>query len=179
MTRYDRRPRREWDEPERGRSAVQQIGTFRLVGFIAIVAGSFIVLNRPKDETPTTNVPRIAVDGALATIVRAQLPKAKLTAGESGNLAAQIRGGLTVDAAILTTAATQLLTDQERCSNPEAVATRATSTYAGCLVNANGSSRALGAAAIDALTDLEGRDALLEAGFEVPPDRPTPVGTTP
>ncbi|MFT4034482.1 MAG: hypothetical protein QM679_02780 [Patulibacter sp.] len=182
MSRYDRRPLREWEQPPHRPSAARQIGMLRLVGFIAILAGSYVVLNRPRTPQPTTPVPsqpRIAVDTALAATVRRQLPHATLTTGSSAQLDRKLRSGLVVDLAVLASRRVAALAATERCSGPQAIAARDDAQYAACFVNAAGSSRALGRLALEALTDLAGRDQLLAAGFDVPDLRPKPAPTTP
>lgn len=184
MSKYDRRPLREWEEPKRRRSATQQIGAFRLVGFIAIMAGSFLVFRNfgsgGDATTPTSGTtPRVAVDAALAPVVRIRVPRAKLTTGTSDELVSKIRSGLVVDVAVLGAQQTAVLAASERCSEAEAIAERGSARYAACLVNAKGSSRALAAEALTALTDLKGRGALLDAGFDVPEVRPEAAATTP
>ena len=66
-----------------------------------------------------------------------------------------------------------LLASAERCSTPEPIAERGAARYVACQMNANGSSRALAAKALAALTGIAGRDALLSAGYDIPEARPT------
>lgn len=149
----------------------------RLIGFVLILAGSFVVLRPGKHNTPTPTSgadPRVAVDTALAPAVRARLPHARLLTGTSDELIAKVRTGDTVvDLVILAPRQVALLASSERCSSPQPVAERGSARFVACLMNADGSSRALAAKALTAITDLEGRDALLAAGFDVPEARPT------
>ncbi len=183
MSRYDRRPLREWERDEDRGSMTQQIGFLRLLGFVAILAATFLVF-RQHDNTPAPaptsgTPPRVAIDEALAPTLRAQLPKAKLTTSDSDDLEAQIRSGLTVDLAVLGTRQIAALGASDRCSSPQAIASRGGAKYAACLVNVDGASRALAAEALAALTGLEGRDALLNAGYDIPSARPQSTSTTP
>lgn len=185
MSRYDRRPLREWDDDRTTRrTATQQVGAFRLVGFVVILLATYVVFrNFGTDPTPTTptsgSPPRVAIDAALAPVLRARLPHAQLTVGTSDELAMKVREGTPFDATVLGATQTAALASAERCSDAQPVAAKGSARYATCLVNAAGSSRALAAAAVDALTDLDGRSALLDAGFDVPTTRPEPLRTTP
>ncbi|MBO9532446.1 MAG: hypothetical protein J7513_05675 [Solirubrobacteraceae bacterium] len=177
--RYDRRPRRDWDDRGKPRSAGQQIGNLRLIGFIAILAVSFTLLNRKDDPPPTPNEPRIAADSAIAPTIRTLLPKARIRTGTSDELAGDIRGGLVVDLAVLRREQVAPLAGDEQCAEATPIAEKAKTVYAACRVNANGSSRDLANPALDALTSIKGRDALLDGGFDIPEVRPTAVPTTP
>lgn len=175
MTRYDRRPRREWDEPRR--SPASQIGNLRLLGFLVILASSFMLLNRGKDEPATPTTPRVAIDAAIASPVRGVIGTATLTTGTSAELAERLRDGLVVDLALLDRSAAQTLIDAGTCSDAAVFASRGRTQYVACDVNAQGSSREHASAVRERLASLAGRDALIGAGLDVPQsgDRTTPA----
>jgi hypothetical protein len=179
MTRYDRRPRRDWDEPRR--SPASQIGSLRLLGFLVILASSFLLLNRGKDEPPATTTPRVAVDAAIAAPVRTVIGSATLTTAPSQELTQRLRDGLVVDLALLDRDAAQTLIDAGTCSDAAVFASRGRTQYVACDVNAQGSSRELASTVRTRLASFEGRDALIGAGLDVPQtgDPTTPASTPP
>ncbi|MEH3054492.1 MAG: hypothetical protein PGN13_10880 [Patulibacter minatonensis] len=187
--RYDRRPRRQWEDEPARRSAQQQIGTFRLIGFfvLLVVVFAYTFQSFGKDDppvptgtssaTPVTGAPRIAAADALDGTIRRRLPKAKLRTGRSGALLAQLGIGSApnADVAFLALADARALAAAGRCSSPQPIATRDGTSYAACALTTDGASRPLAAVAIDALTDIDGRDDLINAGFDVPEVRPSAV----
>lgn len=186
MSRYDRRPRRDWNPaPRRGGAA--QIGSVRLIGFIVVLAGSFLLLNRDGDKQPVPpSTPRVAVDAAIERPTRAAIGSATLTTAPSTALVTRIRDGLVVDLALLERDAAQTLIDAELCSDAAVFASRGRTEYVACDLNAQGSSRQLASEVREALASLRGRDALIGAGLDVPqstgaasaPDA-SPATTTP
>lgn len=51
--RYDRRPRRTWDDDRATRRPIaEQLGGLRVIGLIVVFAGSFALLNRKDDPAP-------------------------------------------------------------------------------------------------------------------------------
>lgn len=181
MTRYDRRPRRDWDDTPR-RGTPGQIGSVRLIGFVVVLAGSFLLLNRGKDAPKPPSTPRVAVDAAIASPARAAIGAGTFTAAPSDALVARIRGGLVVDIALLDRDAAQTLIDAGTCDDAAVFASRNRTDYVACDVNAQGSSRELSSRVRDRLAGLEGRDTLIGAGLDVPQsgDAPTtPSATTP
>lgn len=179
MTRYDRRPRREWDEPRRSPSS--QIGSLRLLGFLVILASSFMLLNRGSDEPAAPTTPRVAVDAAIASPVRGVIGTATITASPSAELARRLRDGLFVDLALLDGETAQSLVDAGTCSDAAVFASRGRTQYVACNVNAQGSSRERAATVRDRLASLDGRDALIGAGLDVPQtgDATPPAATAP
>ncbi len=169
MTRYDRRPRREWDEP-RGRGRADGIGSVRLIGFVVVLGGSFLLFNRPGESPTQPAGPRVAVDAAIAAPTRAAIASgsAAYTVASSAQLVARIRGDLIVDIALLRRADAQQLIDTGACSDAAVFASRGATDYVACDVNAQGSSRDLAARVRARLASLEGRDVLLDAGLDVP-----------
>lgn len=168
MTRYDRRPRRDWnDAPRRGGAG--QIGSVRLIGFIVVLAGSFLLFNRDGGKQPVPpSTPRVAVDAAIADSTRAAIGSATLTTAPSSALVARIRDGLVVDLALLERGAAQTLIDAELCSDAAVFASRGRTEYAACDINAQGSSRQRASEVRESLASLRGRDALIGAGLDVP-----------
>ncbi len=186
MSRYDRRPRRDWNAAPR-RGGAGQIGSVRLIGFIVVLAGSFLLLNRDGDKQPVPpSTPRVAVDAAIRTPHAGRdrqrdahhrpLDRARHTDPD----------GLVVDLALLERDAAQTLIDAELCSDAAVFASRGRTAYVACDLNAQGSSRQLASEVREALASLRGRDALIGAGLDVPqstgaasaPDA-SPATTTP
>lgn len=179
MSRYDRRPRQHWDEPSR--SGPRQVGSVRLIGFVVVLGGSLLLLNRGEDDPPRPpSAPRIAVDATIAAPVRAVVGASTPTTGTSTQLVARIRGGLVVDIALVDRDAAQTLIDAGTCSDAAVFASRGRTQFVACDVNAQGSSRELSSRVRERLASLDGRDQLINAGLDVPQtgDQVTPSSTS-
>lgn len=163
-----------WD-PDAGYDRANKIGAgLRGAGFIVIVLAFLIVSQQfvtSDDEDPTT--PGQALVYAAADL---QPPLDDLDAttqvtmeyGASPALRQKVVDGTAVDVFVGLRDDTVALVEDGLCTDAAPVATEP-AEYAACLVDRRGARTAEATKFLDALTGLDGRDALLQAGFEVPP----------
>lgn len=165
--RFERKPLRDWERGESRRSPSQQIGAFRLLGFLAILVGSFVVIRGFGEDQRTQ--PRIAADGIVAAPIKSAIPDARIARGSSAVLAGRLRDGLRVDLVIVDRPTAEALVRGGQCeTGGTVIASRGATPFVACTSTSRGASEDLARAAISELQRLQSRDLLLGAGLDVP-----------
>lgn len=120
------------------------------------------------DDDPEPGPAAIYVVNELRPVVSKFNGGAVIEYGVSVSLREKVEGGSAVDAFVGLRADTQALLDAGACTGGVAV-TSQPQQYAACLVDRNGARTTAATAFLGQLTSIDGRDALLQAGFELPP----------
>lgn len=157
--------------------------------FLALITGTKSLTSGTKSVADRPAI--VLADESLRAVLPSVTPKAQYRYGAPQELAAKVAAGSDADLLISSDGpALTALAKDDRCTGAVTFATRggagddpattpATSptattgltTYAYCVIIRGGANEAVAAEYIQGLTGIAGREALLDAGYEVPPTR--------
>lgn len=164
-----------WDPDEAAHRGAKVGAALRGAGFLIIVIAFLFVSQTfvsSDDEDPTTTSPpgpaTVYIADELAPVVSPLKSTAIVEYGTSAALRAKVAGGSVADVFVGTRADTQALVDDGACTAP-VVVTTAPVAYSACLVKRSGARTAAGAEFLKVMTGIKARNALLEAGYDLPP----------
>lgn len=162
-----------WD-PDAASDRGAKVGAaIRGAGFLAIVI-AFLFVSQSfvgNDEEPATSPSgnaTVYVDQELERVVSELESPAIVEYGASAALREKIAADSIADVFVGTRADAQSLTDQGLCSEPALITTTPVD-YAGCLVTRKDARTDAGTQFLKVLTGIQARNALLEAGYDLPP----------
>lgn len=167
-----------WDPDHRDHRGPAVGGALRGAGLIVILIAFLVAsqqfITADQDE-PSASTPGDGV-AADATVYAAEPLRpvldelatgANIRFDASGDLEEAVTNGAKTDVFVGNTADAEALTEDSACTEPAAI-TIEPEPMSACLSTRSDTDAAAGAAFIKELTSLEGREALLRHGFEVP-----------
>jgi ABC-type molybdate transport system substrate-binding protein len=162
-----------WDPDHPSHRSPKAGGALRGAGFVIVLVAflvasqQFVTADQDKDDEPaaTASATVYAVD-TLKPVIEGLKTGASVRYDASVDLREAVSSGAKTDVFVGASADADALLDDGSCTEPTPITTQP--LLAGCLTTRSDTDAEAGAAFLKELSSLDGRNALLQAGFDVP-----------